>query len=164
MSPGPNVLGTGGTATQREGPNDAAQGDKHAIGADPTNPNVVYVSGDNSNEMIVRGDTTEARGGVPSRQWVSISSGGATNNTRPRAESRHLTFDGSGNLRAPPACAPHCAQGSPCAGNDECGSTVCTNNARVPPPCSGHCRPGLGRCPHDHAPGTFGAGSGAEAL
>ncbi len=93
------VLGTGGTLAQWEGPNNAAQGDKQAIAADPVTPNVVYISGDDSDEMVVRGDTTQVvNGGVPTAQWVSISSNGATNGTRPHADSRHLAFDTSGNL------------------------------------------------------------------
>lgn len=99
-APPGSVIGTGGTAAQWEGPNNAAQGGKQAIAADPMSPNIVYISGDDSGEMVVRGDTSQqVTGGVPNAQWVSISgASGATNGTVPHADSRHLAFNSSGDL------------------------------------------------------------------
>jgi hypothetical protein len=94
------VIGTGGTLLQWEGPN-GGQGDKQAIAADPSpaTPNFFYISGDFTDEMVVRGDTTQgATGGIPSPQWVSIANSGTTNGTRPHVDTRHLAFDTSGNL------------------------------------------------------------------
>ncbi len=102
-----------------------AQGGIHmAIVADPTDANIVYVSGDRQplmNELaggpfffpnslgaedftgrIFRGDASKPAGS----QWVHIThsnalgapGGGTASNTAPHADSREMTFDAAGNL------------------------------------------------------------------
>ena len=46
----------------------------HRRQSSPPTPNLFYISGDATDEMVVRGDTTAgATGGFPSPQWVSIA-------------------------------------------------------------------------------------------
>src|SRR4029077_2922699 len=82
-----------------------SQGNIHgAIAADPTNPSVVFVSGDrqdfpNSNGCTnftgntVRGDASL----LPGNPWQSVDCNGA-NGTSPHADSRSMVFDAAGNL------------------------------------------------------------------
>jgi hypothetical protein len=84
-----------------------AQGNVHgAIAADPTNPNVVFVSGDRQNSPfpnvngcgdfsanVFRGDAAL----LPANTWQNIVCNGA-NGTSPHADSRAMVFDRQGNL------------------------------------------------------------------
>lgn len=69
-----------------------------AIAADPTDSNIVYISGDRITASpftgnVRRGDASLALGS----QFVPIVDGNA-GNTAPHADSRDLVFDGGGNL------------------------------------------------------------------
>ncbi len=84
-----------------------------AVVADPTNANVVYVSGDAGNgftggfSSVARGLTTvAATGAIPPPQWANevgsnvpqIPSGGTATGTDPHADSRAMTFAANGLL------------------------------------------------------------------
>jgi hypothetical protein len=83
------------------------QGEIHgAIQADPTDPNVVFISGDRQNSPfpnangcttfnanIFRGDAAQ----LPGNPWQSVVCNGA-NGTAPHADSRAMVFDANGNL------------------------------------------------------------------
>lgn len=84
----------GGAWTQMDTPNifPGGQGAIHgAISADPTNPNLVYLGGDQVN--MVRGDRTFAAGS----QFTTIVNAGA-NNTAPHADTRAITFLPDGTM------------------------------------------------------------------
>jgi parallel beta-helix repeat protein len=71
----------------------AGQGNLHvAIVADPTNPYVVWVSGDGGDNQTVRGDASNT-----DNPWTSVVAGSA-NNTGPHPDSRDMIFDKAGNL------------------------------------------------------------------
>jgi hypothetical protein len=97
----------GGTWQKVFGVGVGNQADIHmAIAADPTNPNLVYISGDRQDTFpfagsIMRGDRTAPRsfGSTPtSPQWTPIVFAGAAGGTAPHADSRALVFDAAGNL------------------------------------------------------------------
>jgi hypothetical protein len=62
-----------------------------ALAADPLNPAVVYIGGDQG--LLFRGDATKAL----TLQWTSIT-GGAAGGTQPHSDSRSITFESSGSL------------------------------------------------------------------
>jgi hypothetical protein len=65
-----------------------------AIVADPTQPNIVFVSGDASattiNAAVFRGDSS-------TNTWTSVTDAGA-NNSSPHSDSRDMVFDKNGNI------------------------------------------------------------------
>ena len=80
----------------------SSQGMLHgAIAADPHDPNVIYIGGDNdltcpgveNAGTIFRGDVSQPPGNV----WTMAYCGGA-NNTSPHPDSRAMVFDDNGNL------------------------------------------------------------------
>ncbi|MDX2241128.1 MAG: FG-GAP-like repeat-containing protein [Leptolyngbyaceae cyanobacterium bins.302] len=85
------------------------QGDTHfSIGADPRNPNIVYVGGDRQPGPIDGTSTTGAQvwsghlfqgdaSNPAGQQWTPITNKFA-NSTAPHADSRDIAFDLSGNL------------------------------------------------------------------
>jgi hypothetical protein len=114
-SSGTGVYTGGGVAREIFGVSPGGQAAIHmGLAADPTNPNVVYLSGDRQENPfptsiggndftanILRGDRTLPRGFgafAPSPQWIAITNNLTTNKTAPHADSRRLVFDAQGNL------------------------------------------------------------------
>jgi len=93
-----------------------AQGSIHlAVKADPTNANIVYLSGDRQpffsegggagfwpnsigatdfSGRVFRGNATQPGGS----QWTPLTHVGTASNSSPHADSRHMAFDAAGNL------------------------------------------------------------------
>ncbi len=85
-----------------------------AITADPTDPNLVYLSGDrqdapfptnvggvNFTGNLMRGDRSKPRGFgalIPSPQWTALTNNQVTGGGAPHADSRYLVFDAAGDL------------------------------------------------------------------
>jgi hypothetical protein len=63
-----------------------------AVAADPTDPNVVFISGDSFGNTA-RGDASL----LPGYPWTSIDSG-AAHGTSPHGDSRGIAFDANGNI------------------------------------------------------------------
>ena len=75
------------------------QGSLHgALVAHPTNPNLVFVSGDRITASPFTGNVFRLNGSAAfTTQGTSVVDGGA-NNTAPHADSRFMVFDAAGNL------------------------------------------------------------------
>ncbi|OWK35983.1 beta strand repeat-containing protein [Fimbriiglobus ruber] len=115
-STGNGTYTSGGSVRLIYGVQPSGQGEIHfALAADPVNPNIVYISGDTQNILasfpnlqgstnfsgnVLIGNRTlpqKAANQALSPQWTPVVDNGA-NGTTPHADSRHLSFDDSGNL------------------------------------------------------------------
>ena len=99
-------LGTPNPPIYAAGDTEGGQGGLHgAIAADPTNPNVVFISGDAQSRFDRLGPPnangcTSFSGNVfryTGTAWENVVCNGA-NGTSPHADSRFMTFDAAGNL------------------------------------------------------------------